>query len=122
MVVALIALFVSLTGNAAAVSYFVSSKQIKDGTIQVRDISPAARAALRGSQGPQGLRGYTGPQGIQGNSYDSYTITRDLRNLCAGIGKAQKEIDGINPVAGRYAAYWPYGGDFRYSSCSYYGY
>jgi len=131
MVVALIALFVSFAGNAAAVTYFVTSKQIKDGSIQLRDMSPAARAALRGSQGPQGPqgpRGYTGSQGPRGyagtpgESYDPFPIKRDFKALCVGLGKAQNEIDDLNSTVGRYSAYWPYPGDFRLDLCSYYDY
>ena len=60
MIVALVALFVSLAGNATAFTYLVTSKQIKDGTIQLRDIAPAARVALHGSQGPLGRFEYSG--------------------------------------------------------------
>ena len=66
MIVALVALFVSLAGNAGAVTYLaVTSKQIKDGTIQLRDIAPAARTSLRGSPGPQGSRGSRGSRGCR---------------------------------------------------------
>ena len=78
MVVALIALFVSLSGNAAAVGLLVTSGQIKDRTIQVAGRRPgcsrlASRASglrwaagLMGPQGPQGGRGLPGQQGLPG--------------------------------------------------------
>jgi hypothetical protein len=67
MVVALAALFVSLAGNATAVTVsLVTSKQIKDNTIQVRDLAPAAGTALRGRRGPAGPPGPTGPRGSTG--------------------------------------------------------
>ena len=120
-----------ITASATAgVTTLISSKQIKDGTIQLRDLSPASRAALRGSQGPrgftgmrgiQGPRGFTGPPGIPGKSYSSYTLTSDLRKLCSGIREAEKQVDSLNSALGRYSPYW-FGGDFRYSSCVYYGY
>jgi hypothetical protein len=47
MVVALIALACSLSGNAIAFSGLVTSSDIKDGTIRTVDLSPAARSALR---------------------------------------------------------------------------
>ena len=95
MIVALVALFVSLAGNAGAVTYLaVTSKQIKDGTIQLRDIAPAARTSLRGSPGPQGSRGSRGSRGCRatevqagpaGKSFDPYQLERDLGELCPGI-------------------------------------
>jgi collagen triple helix repeat protein len=66
MVVALVALFVALGGTATAATLLVTSQQIKDRTIQVRDISPQALRALRGRQGPVGAEGPPGPAGPQG--------------------------------------------------------
>jgi hypothetical protein len=69
----LLALFVALNGPAMAVDSarqaagkLITSKQIKDGTIQTRDISRTAQNALRGQQGPQGDPGPAGPQGDPG--------------------------------------------------------
>ena len=64
MVVACLALFVSLTGTSVAASHYLitSTKQIK----------PSVRSALRGAtgktgaQGPQGAQGLQGAQGAQG--------------------------------------------------------
>lgn len=66
MVVALVALFVALGGTATAAGVLVTSRQIKDRTIQVRDLNPAAVRALRGATGPQGPEGPPGPAGPQG--------------------------------------------------------
>jgi hypothetical protein len=66
MVVALLALFVALGGTATAAGVLVTSGQIKDRTIQVRDLSPQAVRALRGTRGPQGPEGPPGPAGPQG--------------------------------------------------------
>jgi hypothetical protein len=67
LAVACIALFASLAGNAIAVTHsLVTSKDIKDGTIQLVDLSPSARAALRGQRGPIGPQGPEGRQGLQG--------------------------------------------------------
>jgi hypothetical protein len=66
-VIALIALFVALTGTATAgTAMIISSKNIKDGTIQTVDISKKAKKALKGNTGPQGPVGATGAQGPQG--------------------------------------------------------
>jgi hypothetical protein len=65
MVVAIIALVLAMGGSAVAAS-LITSKQIKDGTIQTKDISKKARNALKGQRGPAGLTGATGPAGPAG--------------------------------------------------------
>jgi len=44
----------------AVAAGLITSKQIKDGTIQVKDINKEARASLKGTAGAQGARGLTG--------------------------------------------------------------
>src|SRR3954447_22938388 len=67
MAVALIALLVAMSGSAVAAS-LITSKQIKDGTIQTKDISTNARTALKGNSGPAGPQGSAGPQGGKGDA------------------------------------------------------
>jgi hypothetical protein len=143
MVVALIALFVSVAGNAGAAAYFVTSAQIKDKTIEIRDLAPTAVTALHGRQGPQGLRGATGnvgrqgpagPQGIPGaqglpgpmglpgvqgppgpagTSFSPETMNR----ICGALGEIQRKVDGINSALHVYSSIWL--NNFEYSySCS----
>ena len=56
----------------ATAAFVVTSKNIKDGTIQTVDISAKAKQALKGNRGPRGFRGAaglpgpTGPQGSGG--------------------------------------------------------
>lgn len=67
---------VAVTAGAAGVQALITSAQIKDGTIQSRDIkngsiaradmSATAIASLRGQRGPAGAAGATGPAGAQG--------------------------------------------------------
>jgi hypothetical protein len=57
------ALVVASTATAALV---VTSANIKDGTIKMADISPAAKRALKGKRGPRGAQGAQGNQGPQG--------------------------------------------------------
>ena len=71
MIVALIALFAALAGTATAAgtAVLITSKQIKDGSIQLADMSPTTKKALKGERGPRGYTGFTGltgPQGLQG--------------------------------------------------------
>jgi hypothetical protein len=66
-VLALIALFVALTGTATAAStVLITGAQIRDGTIGVKDLSRKARHALRGPRGPQGETGIDGIPGPVG--------------------------------------------------------
>jgi hypothetical protein len=69
MVVALLALVFAMSGSAIAAS-LITSKQIKDGTIQTKDISNQARKALKGNAGPRGLQGPKGDQGDKGDKGD----------------------------------------------------
>lgn len=72
MLVALLALVMASTGSAVAAS-LITSKQIKDGTIQTKDISKKAQAALKGNSGAPGAQGATGPQGPKGDKGDPGT-------------------------------------------------
>jgi len=69
MIVAVLALLLAMSGSAVAGS-LITSKQIKNGTIQTKDISKKARTALtaRASSlpGPQGPAGPVGPKGATG--------------------------------------------------------
>jgi hypothetical protein len=65
MVVAFIALVVASGGTAVAAT-LITSKQVKDGTIQLVDISKAAKASLKGNAGASGAPGAAGAQGPQG--------------------------------------------------------
>jgi hypothetical protein len=67
MVVAALALFVALAGTATATTYsLITSAQIKNGTIQLADMSSTAKAALRGQRGPAGPAGPAGAAGAAG--------------------------------------------------------
>ena len=62
--VAAVALISATAGVAG--SGLITGKQIQDGTIELRDLSPAARQALKGQAGAQGPAGTAGPQGAAG--------------------------------------------------------
>lgn len=54
------------SGATAAVRTLITSKDIKNGTIQLVDISGSAKSALHGQSGADGAPGPQGPQGAQG--------------------------------------------------------
>ena len=66
MLVALVALVLVGSGSAVAGS-LITSSQIKDHTIQVKDLNQKAVKALRGKTGKTGAAGTQGPQGDQGD-------------------------------------------------------
>jgi Collagen triple helix repeat (20 copies) len=69
MKTAIIAAIVSAVVAAAsgtAATIVVTSKNIKDGTIQTVDISAKAKRALKGNRGPRGASGAAGPAGTHG--------------------------------------------------------
>jgi hypothetical protein len=75
LAVAILALVVAMSGSAVAAS-LITGKQIKDGTIQVKDISKTARSELAakpaaGAPGPQGPAGPAGQAGAQGPKGDT---------------------------------------------------
>jgi hypothetical protein len=98
MVVALAALAVALGGTAVA-STVISSRDIKDGSIAVRDLSPAVRSQLgrvvvqgpAGSPGPAGAPGAAGATGARGG-FDLSKLTSfwgpDTLILAGTIGSA----------------------------------
>jgi len=64
-----VALVVALvTAGSSTAAFIVTSRNIKNGTIQLVDISPSARAALRGQRGPRGDAGAPGERGPAGFS------------------------------------------------------
>lgn len=65
LIAAVVAAVVAAASGTAA-TIVVTSKQIKNGTIQSVDISAKAKRALKGNRGPRGFRGLGGFQGVQG--------------------------------------------------------
>jgi hypothetical protein len=66
IIAAIVAAIVAAASGTAA-TIVVTSKNIKNGTIQTVDISAKAKRALKGNRGRQGLRGAQGAQGVPGS-------------------------------------------------------
>jgi len=83
MKAAIIAAIVSAavaSATATAATIVVTSKNIKNGTIQTIDISAKAKKALKGNRGPRGAdgtQGLPGPQGPQGSAGITQVTTVD---------------------------------------------
>jgi hypothetical protein len=66
LIAAIVAAVVAAASGAAA-TLVVTSKNIKDGTIEAVDISAKAKRALKGNRGPRGAAGPAGATGAQGS-------------------------------------------------------
>jgi hypothetical protein len=65
LIAAVVAAVVAAASSTAA-TIMVTSKNIKNGTIQTVDISAGAKRALKGARGARGPRGFPGARGSQG--------------------------------------------------------
>src|SRR5690242_19109983 len=65
LLVALVALFATMSGTAVAAK-LITGKDVKNGSLQVKDLSAKARATLKGATGPQGPAGPAGADGATG--------------------------------------------------------
>lgn len=74
MVVAIIALVVSMSGTAVAAK-LITGKQIRNRTITRVDISKGTIRGLEGLDGIDGLDGAPGPQGPQGPAGPNWSVT-----------------------------------------------
>jgi hypothetical protein len=68
IIAGVVALLVSATSATAA--FVVTSKNIKNGTIQTVDLSAKAKQALKGNRGPRGIQGAMGLPGMNGPKGD----------------------------------------------------
>jgi hypothetical protein len=69
VIAALVAAIVAAASGTAA-TIVVTSKNIKNGTIQAVDMNAKAKRALRGRTGPRGPQGIQGIQGVKGDKGD----------------------------------------------------
>jgi hypothetical protein len=58
------------SASGATAGSLITSKQIKDGTIQTKDLSASARKSLKGAAGAKGDKGDSGARGVQGAKGD----------------------------------------------------
>jgi hypothetical protein len=89
LIAAVVAAVVAAASGSAA-TLIITSKNIKNGTIQVVDISAKAKRALKGNRGPQGPAGVAGPEGQRGPSSaligSRDVVVGEVPNTVANIG------------------------------------
>lgn len=112
MIVALIALFVALSGTAIAAAPTITGLQIKDHSIGLVDISNTTVAKLHGlrgpagDQGPEGTPGVAGSQGLPGvnGGFDpskvQYVTSLTTSLPSAGVGSARVDCPAGTKVIG----------------------
>lgn len=95
MIIAILALFASMTGGAIAAKK-LTGKEIRNGSLSAKDLSKKARKSLRGNRGrrgPQGLPGIQGTKGARGEA--GATGARGAAGANGAAGAA-----GTNGLAG----------------------
>lgn len=127
LIAAVVAAVVAAASGTAA-TIVVTSKQIKNGTIQTVDISPGAKRALKGNRGPQGAPGVAGAAGVAGQPGPPgiQTLTRVVASIeippetydsiTAQCPAGQKAVSGGMAFPGGGTEVWenqmkPIGGD-----------
>jgi len=108
---AAVTLFI-VSGGAAAAADLITGKDIKNGSIALKDLSKGAKKSLkgqRGARGPQGLQGIPGQRGPAGpagpDASNSVTVAfGDTQFLCAdGGGDCQVGVSLAQCPAGMIA-------------------
>jgi hypothetical protein len=87
-----------VSAASATAAFVVTSKNIKNGTIQLVDISPRAKAALHGRRGPQGPKGVPGISSITEVAV-SFNFAPD-----GGVMAVANCPAGLAPISGGYSA------------------
>jgi hypothetical protein len=66
LIAAIVAAIVSAAAATATTTIVITGAQIKDGSIQAKDLSAKARRTLKGNRGPRGFQGARGAPGANG--------------------------------------------------------
>lgn len=115
VLIGLLAVFLALNGTTYAASAVrlitgaqvknetLTSADVKDGSLAVADLSPVARASLKGSSGPQGVQGPAGVAGPAGPGGSPDSPAQELAKLLtvdgSGSGLDAELLDGLSPSA-----------------------
>jgi hypothetical protein len=98
----------ALSSGAVAAQHYIitSSSQVKDGSIALRDLTPAARKAIKGSKSSAGARGPQGPAGVQGAKGD-----KGDRGPAGPAADPRPGKDGKDGISGYETRTWRYSKD-----------
>jgi len=106
-VIAMLALFIALTGTTYAASTAligkntVASPQVVNGSLQAKDLSASAKRALKGNRGLRGLAGAKGAtgaagvQGVKGDKGDPGTPTTKLWAVVNANATLRRSSSGV---------------------------
>ena len=106
IIAGIVAMLVSAASASAA--FIVTSKNIKNGTIQLVDMSSKAKAGLRGQRGlpgPPGLQGFTGAQGAPGADGPPGQSATDLWAVVNGDGTVSRASGNVAVGSNGFADY-----------------
>ena len=107
MIVAVAAISVALVGaGGATAASFITSANIKNGTIKLVDISSSAKRALKGNTGRQGAQGSQGVQGPAGGFDPAKVVYVEGPMVTAPAGEAAVSVAycpaGTKAISGGY--------------------
>jgi hypothetical protein len=113
LVVGIVAVMLALGGTAVAAK-LITGKQVKNGSLQLRDLSKKARTKLRGASGPTGPKGEpgepgepgekgepgaTGPKGDPGSPAESTRVAADYSGVGANLAAVTSTSLATIPIS-----------------------
>jgi hypothetical protein len=118
-IVVVVVALVTVGSTSAAYKVIITSKDIKNGTIQPIDLSAKAKRTLRGTRGqngevgPPGAQGIQGPPGIQNVTIVTTSVSVPSISLRYGFSPCPA---GQNPISGGFSFPGMVWGSYKHGS------